>query len=107
MTWMLLDSAGNAIADYGDGVAARAALRSLVGEEPAAATEVFLVAYDDAGHAFGPAVMYEDLPHASSDVYGASVALQTATTSVSVATRAPQPAATFRAPLRAATSAAA
>lgn len=62
MTYMILDSTGSAINAFADEVAARAALRSLVAHDPAAAEHVFLLAYDDDGDPIGDAVTIADLP---------------------------------------------
>lgn len=62
MTYMILDSSGNAIASYTDAVSARAALRSIVEQEPEAADHVLLIAYNEQGEPVGEAMMVSDLP---------------------------------------------
>jgi hypothetical protein len=60
--YMLLDSTGSAINAYHEEVAAHAALRATVADDPAAAADIFLLAYDDDGNPVGEAVTIEDLP---------------------------------------------
>ena len=62
MTYMILDSSGNAINAYDDIVAARAALRAIVADDEGTADHVMLLAYDDGGNPVGEAVTVADLP---------------------------------------------
>jgi len=62
MEFMILDSAGNALAAFDDQLLARAALHAMVAVEPDAAEHVAMLAYDDEGMPVGDAVMAIDVP---------------------------------------------
>ena len=62
MEFMILDSAGNALAAFDDQLLARAVLHSMVAIEPEAAEHVAMLSYDDEGMPVGEAVMAIDVP---------------------------------------------
>jgi len=65
MDYTILDSAGNALASFGDDeLAARATLHAMVAVEPDAADHVALLAYDEDGMPVGEAMSVYDLPPA-------------------------------------------
>jgi hypothetical protein len=64
MEYMILDSAGNAVASFEDEAAARATLYAIVEVEPDAADHLVLLAYDDDGMPVGDAKTYVDVPPA-------------------------------------------
>jgi hypothetical protein len=68
MTYMLLDSVGNAINAFGDELEARAALRAIAEAQPDAADHVLLLAYDEDGHPIGEALTVHELPEMTTDV---------------------------------------
>jgi hypothetical protein len=62
MDYMILDSAGNALASFDDELEARATLHSIVAVDPDAADEVVLLAYNDEGIPVGEALAAFDCP---------------------------------------------
>jgi hypothetical protein len=64
MEYVILDSAGNAVASFHDDATARATLYAIVEVEPDAADHLVLLAYDDEGMPVGEAKMYVDVPPA-------------------------------------------
>lgn len=56
MIFSIFDSTGNLVASYSDEAAARQALAGIVRDEPEAAGDVALLAFDDQGRAVGDAV---------------------------------------------------
>jgi hypothetical protein len=68
MQYMILDSTGSAINSFDDEVAAHAAFRALVENEPEVQDEALLVRYDDGGVAIGRAQAFEDLPPCTASV---------------------------------------
>lgn len=61
MEFMILDSAGNAVASYEDDLTARAVLHATVAVEPEAADHLVLLAYDDDGMPVGDALTVFDV----------------------------------------------
>lgn len=61
MEYMILDSAGNALASFEDEATARATLHAMVMVEPDAADETVLLAYDDGGMPVGEALFAWDV----------------------------------------------
>ncbi len=66
MEYVILDSAGNAIASFSSEGTACATLRAIVAVEPDAAEHVVLLAYDDEGMPVGDAMSIFDVPPAVS-----------------------------------------
>jgi hypothetical protein len=64
MDYMILDSAGNALASFEDELDARATLHAIVAVEPEAAEHVVLLAYNDEGMPVGDAMSAFDCPPA-------------------------------------------
>jgi hypothetical protein len=64
MEYMILDSAGNAVASFDDETTARATLYAIVEVEPEAADHLVLLTYDDDGMPVGDAKTYVDVPPA-------------------------------------------
>jgi hypothetical protein len=64
MDYMILDSAGNALASFNDETTARATLHAIAAVEPEAAEHVVLLAYDDEGMPIGEALTVLDCPPA-------------------------------------------
>jgi hypothetical protein len=62
MDYLILDSAGNAVASFEDEVAARATIHAIVAVEPEAAQHLALLAYDEDGQPVGEAVSAMDVP---------------------------------------------
>jgi hypothetical protein len=60
MDYMILDSAGNALAAFEDELTARATLHAIVALEPDAAEHIVLLAYDEQGMPVGEALSVED-----------------------------------------------
>jgi hypothetical protein len=60
MDYMILDSAGNALASFEDELTARATLHAIAAVDPDAAEHVALLAYDDAGMPVGDALTVVD-----------------------------------------------
>ena len=65
MKYMILDSRGNAVDAFSTQVAARATLRAIVAEEPDAADELVLLAYNAEGRPVGEAATFYDLAPAA------------------------------------------
>ena len=61
MTYMILDSAGNALASFDDELTARATMLSMATLEPDAADHMALLEYDDEGMPVGQALSIYDL----------------------------------------------
>ena len=61
MEYMILDSAGNALASFEDEASARATLHAMAMVEPDAADEIALLAYDEEGMPVGEALFAWDL----------------------------------------------
>lgn len=64
MEYMILDTAGNAVASSDDETTARATLHAIVAVEPEAAEYLVLLAYDDDGQPLGDAKTFFDVPPA-------------------------------------------
>lgn len=62
MDYMILDTAGNALASFDDEVAAHATIHAMVAVEPEAAEHVVLLAYSDDGMPVGEALSVWDVP---------------------------------------------
>lgn len=62
--YLILDSAGNAVACFEDEVKARATVHAIVAVEPEAADSLVLLAYDEDGLPVGNAVRAVDVPPA-------------------------------------------
>jgi hypothetical protein len=60
MDYMILDSAGNALASFEDELTARATLHAIAAVDPEAREQVVLLAYDDDGMPVGDAVTVID-----------------------------------------------
>jgi hypothetical protein len=59
--YVILDSTANLVDSFDDDGEARAALETIVREDPHAADEYALLTYDDAGQPVGEALMGSDL----------------------------------------------
>lgn len=66
MQYVILDSAGNALASYDDQLDAYASLHAMVAVEPEASEHLAVLGYDDRGMPVGEAVMAIDVPPAVS-----------------------------------------
>lgn len=62
MDYMILDTAGNALAAFDDEISARAAIHTIVALQRDAAEHVVLLAYDDDGLPVGDALRVWDVP---------------------------------------------
>jgi hypothetical protein len=60
MDYMILDSAGNALAAFDDELTARATLHAMAAVDPESAEHVALLTYDDSGMPVGEAVTVVD-----------------------------------------------
>jgi hypothetical protein len=61
MDYMILDSAGNAVASFDNDATARATMHAIVAIEPEAADHLVLLAYDDEGMPVGEARTFVDV----------------------------------------------
>jgi len=61
MTFMIIDSTGNAIEAFEDVAQGREVLRAIVTNDPTAARELALIAFDDDGNAVGDPEIAADL----------------------------------------------
>ena len=62
MDYMIMDSAGNAVASYDDDLTACAVMHAIVAIEPDAADHLVLLAYDEDGMPVGDARTIVDVP---------------------------------------------
>jgi hypothetical protein len=64
MQFAILDSAGNALASFEDGLTARAVMHAIVAVEPEASEHVAMLCFGDDGIPIGDAIMPIDVPPA-------------------------------------------